>query len=297
MKPVLSPRYENIPLAGASSFTRRGFRQKTFDFPWHQHPEAELTWIVRGTGLRYVGDSVEPFGPGDFCLIGANLPHTWLSGSASRKGVHSEVLQFDPAHFGTEFHALPELARIHSLLELAARGICFQHNKPEKLFRKIDRATSPICRLAAVLEVLDALAGSPARRVLCLSSWGNSSRRRPAGDRLSRLMCSLAANSDLYPTHQEAARLAGLTPAAFSRFFRRVVGKYYRDYLCDLKLGRALRLLIESDLSISEIAYASGFDNISTFNRAFRIKRGLSPREFRAQTRQPNAFSSAPPES
>lgn len=283
MKRLPIPRFEMVPLVGPCSVAFREFRQRAFTHAWHEHPEAELTWIVRGTGLRHVGDSVEPFGPGDFCLIGPNLPHTWLSGSTGQEGVRSLVLQFDPSRFGAEFRSLPEFARIEALLERAVRGIAFPNADPEAIFQKVGPEGAPMRRLAAVLEVLDSLADSPGSRSLSLSAWGASGPRRPAGDRLSRVMAFIASQTDRRVPQSEAARAAGLTPAAFSRFFRRMVGKTYRDYLCDLQLGRAIRLLIESDLSISEVACASGFDNLSTFNRSFRLKRGIPPRDFRAR--------------
>jgi AraC-like DNA-binding protein len=83
-------------------------------------------------------------------------------------------------------------------------------------------------------------------------------------------------------SHREAARVAGLSPAAFSRFFRRNVGRTYQDYLARLRIGLACRALIETERSVSEVAFASGFGNLSAFNRAFRKLRGVTPREFRA---------------
>ncbi len=286
MKLLPPPVFEKVPLCGAGSVSVREFRRSAFTYPWHEHPEVELTWIVRGGGLRYVGDSVEPFGPGDFCLLGANLPHSWRSEQGIRGGVRSWVLQFDPARLGHDFCSLPEFARPGELLHRACRGIVFEGLNPEQVFQKIRDAKTSMSRLAQVLEILDFLADAPRSRELSLSAWGKSSRALPSA-RLPRVMAFIADRADGDISHAEVARVAGLTPAAFSRFFRRAVGKTFQNYLSDLRLGHACRLLLESELSISEIAYASGFSNLSTFNRSFRSKRSMTPREFRRQSFDP----------
>lgn len=284
MKLAKTPVLEKIPLAGISSFSVREFRQPAFRYPWHQHPEIELTWIARGDGLRYVGNSIEPFHAGDCCLIGFNLPHTWLSSGASRGGVRSVVVQFDPSRWGGGFGGTPEMAGIASLLNSAARGVHFTRLSPGSIsrLRALSREGPALQRLLHFLELLDRLSREPSRP---LSLTGGTQGLRARDDRrLQRVLACLANPADSIISQAAAAELIQLSPPAFSRFFRRVMGRNFQAYVTDLRLGEVCRQLIETDRSISEIAYASGFENLSNFNRAFRLSRGISPGEFRKQS-------------
>jgi len=281
------PLLERVPLTGAASVAVREFRPSAFRHALHQHPEIELTWILRGSGLRYVGDSVEPFHPGDFCLLGRNLPHAWLSPPKETGPVHSLVVQFDTELWGSALLSLPEMARIADLFERAGRGLAFDPALAARLRPRMMRAATPLARLAALLEILEELANAREARPLALSPWAGN-RRNSSDPRVRTILAYLSRNASGPVTQREAARQIRLSPSAFSRFFRRAVGKTFRSYLTDLRLSEACRRLLESDDSISRIACDAGFENLSTFNRTFRLARGLSPREFRRQARDGN---------
>lgn len=276
------PLLERIPLSGPASFAIREFKVPAFNYPWHQHPEIELTWILKGSGLRYVGDSVEPFHAGDFCLLGSNLPHTWLSSEDSPGTMtRSLVVQFAPSLFGKELLHLPEFARIADLFDRADRGLWFDRAVAARLRRKMFRRTSPLRQLTGLVEILDELAMHPGARPLALVPWAHGRR---ADARLRAVLAYLAEHSGGPVSQSDAAGLARLSPAAFSRFFRRSVGKTFQTYLTDLRLSEACRQLLESERTISEIAFSVGFGNLSNFNRSFRIARGMAPGEFRRQS-------------
>ncbi len=134
------PLLERVPLTRLASFTIREFKRASFKNPWHQHPEMELTWILKGSGVSYVGDSVEPFHAVDFCLLGANLPHTWISREGT-KNVCSLVVQCDPSRWGGLLH-LPEFARLADLFVRSARGLRFDGATAVRLRKKIFRQGS-----------------------------------------------------------------------------------------------------------------------------------------------------------
>ena len=277
------PLLERIPLLGPASLAVREFRAPAFEYPWHQHPEIELTWILKGSGLRYVGDSVEPFHAGDFCLLGANLPHTWLSSDgAPGATVLSLVVQFNPALWGKELFHLPEFARIAGLFDSAACGLSFDGAFAARMRRKMFRRASPLRQFTALLEILEELAAHPGARPLALAPWPHG-RRAASDSRLRTVLAYLSESSGGPVSQADAARLVRLSPAAFSRFFRRSVGKTFQAYLTDLRLSEASRQLLESERTISEIAFDAGFGNLSNFNRSFRIARGMSPGQFRRQ--------------
>jgi len=275
------PLLERIPLHGPASLAIREFKAPAFRYPWHQHPEIELTWILKGSGLRYVGDSVEPFHAGDFCLLGSNLPHTWLTPENHQGAmVRSLVVQFDPEGWGEILH-LPEFTRIADLLERAAHDLSFERSVAEKIRRKMFRPLPSLRRFTALLEILEELGHSSARS-LSLGRWVRG-RNKAKDSRRDTVFAYLSKNADGPVSQAEAARLVRLSPAAFSRFFRRTVGKTFQAYLTDLRLSEACRQLLESKRTISEIAFGAGFGNLSNFNRAFRLARSMSPGEFRRQ--------------
>lgn len=275
---------ESVPLSGPASFAFREFNLATFTYPWHRHPEAELTWILEGEGLRYAGDSVEPFQAGDFCLIGPHLPHAWLSTKpgASRRA-RSLVVQFDPAIFGPRLLELPELARVSRLLRRAARGVCFGRDLGGQMREKITARRAGLPRLTALLEILDELAGATGARPLSLAAWTQD--RPPDSDpRLGRVLRHLNDHAHESVAQAQVAKLLHMSPPAFSRFFRRTMGRTFQAYLTDMRLSLACRQLLETERTVSEIAYASGFGNLSNFNRSFRLRRGLAPRDFRRRS-------------
>jgi AraC-like DNA-binding protein len=278
------PLLEKVPFAGPSSVAVREFHLKAFTYPWHQHLEVELTWILKGSGLRYVGDSVEPFHEGDFCLLGSNLPHMWISPESPRpRGVRSLVVQFDPQHWGG-YLQLPEMSRIRDLFERASRGLRFGSKTAERLRAKILERTSPLFRFTALLEILEELSSSRDAEPISLAPWPRDMRSRN-DPRISKVLEYVVAHAGEPVSQESAARLVRLSPAAFSRFFRRAMGKTFQSYMTDLRLSEACRQLLETDRTISEIAYASGFGNLSNFNRSFRLARGMPPGEFRRRAR------------
>ena len=288
------PKVERVPLEGAASFAVREFRQAGFSYPWHQHREAELTLIVRGSGLRYVGDSAEPFAPGDLCLLGGGLPHAWRSPPGGRKGVYSIVVQFDPAVWGGAFLSLPEMRGVKRLVERAGRGLQFTGPARERAAAGLHRLVEepPRRRLTAVLDLLQQLAEVRTARPLALGMWEQAGR--PVGSRINAVLEQIHRRH-AEPLIQAAfAREHHLSPAGFSRFFRRAIGKPFVAYVNDLRVGEACRRLLETDATVAEIAFGVGFGNLSNFNRCFRLARGVAPREFRRRAWGLRA-ESAPP--
>lgn len=281
MEIVRPPILETVPISGPVSVAIREFKLDAFTYPWHRHPEVELTWILEGGGLRYVGDSVEPFQAGDFCLLGAHLPHAWLSLKNAAPGrVRSLVVQFDPARLGAGLLHLPELAGIARLLQRAAHGLSFDQKCGQWLRRKLTSRATSLLQFTALLEILDELAMHPDARPLSLAPW-TVDRRAASDPRFRRVLAYLGDHVGGPIAQAEVARLVGLSPAAFSRFFQRAMGKTFQSYVTDLRLSMACRQLLETDRTVSEVAYAAGFGNLSNFNRSFRQRRGMAPREFR----------------
>ncbi|MFN9744822.1 MAG: helix-turn-helix domain-containing protein [Betaproteobacteria bacterium] len=258
-----------------------------FDGGLHRHGHLELTWIERGQGLRWVGDSVEPFFDGDLVLVGQDTPHLWASrGARSPQGCAATVLQFPPDWL--QRCGLPELRAVAPLLVQAAPGVEVQGNTRIEVAGLLSRlpGASARRRVAVFIEVLDCLsAGAVDLRVLSgpLHATGTADpRARAMPQRIDRVLNWIEAHLADALSVEEAAAVAHVSPAAFGRFFRREVGKSFTAYVNDARCGWAALRLIEGREPIAQIAQACGFPTLSNFGEQFRRRHGVSPRDFRA---------------
>jgi AraC-like DNA-binding protein len=271
---------EVVAADDGGSFHAHDYSQPGFPFRWHYHPEAELTVIIEGRGLRFVGDSIEPFREGDCVLVGPDCPHSWSAEPRRGRRVRAQVIQFDPAPLAGLL-ALREFAAAASAVTRSGRGLLVEGAARARVATLVDEmcatpATAPR-RVTALVEAL-AVVGAGASREL---SSGIRPLDAAARRRLGEVLAWLEANATRAPTQGEAAARAGLSPAAFSRFFARTVGKTFVAYLGELKIGTACRLLAETDRPILDIAMASGFNNLANFNRRFRALKGVPPSAWR----------------
>jgi AraC-like DNA-binding protein/quercetin dioxygenase-like cupin family protein len=292
---IIAPRrrilLENHPLEPNTSFAFKEFRKWThFPFNWHYHPEIELTMIVKGRGLRFVVDSIQDYREGDLCLLGSNTPHTWQSVAVPGQTVHSIVIIFKRDFLGPEFLERPEARHISELLERSKTGLVLSGKTRQTIAAQMLK----MCRtprgsfqhVLDLLSMLSTIAGASARDCQALGTCTiNPETNKDAHRRLTSVLNYIDRHPEEIPPQSEVAREVRLSPAAFSRFFKRCVGKTYVSYLNELRIGRACRALIETDLNITEIAYSAGFNNLSNFNRRFRAMKRITPRAFRNLTR------------
>lgn len=256
----------------------------------HRHGHAELTWIERGRGTRWVGDSVEPFGDGDVVLLGTEVPHVWLTGNTgSARSCAATVLQF-PSSWAADT-GLPELRSLEVLLRHAARGVAVEGGmrcQVQELMAQVVAANAPR-RAALLIELLALMSqgleqGSQDLRLLSAHPAQPGVKghallvRRQRVDRLLRWV-QTHLSDDLCVS--DAASIVGVSPAAFGRFFRREVGKGFIDYINDARCSWAALQLLEGSQPIADIALACGYPSLSNFGEQFRHRYGMSPREYR----------------
>lgn len=258
---------------------------------FHCHPEIELTFIEDSAGIRFVGDSVKPFRSHDLVLLGSQLPHCWLSSPRTNKRLSSAiVLQFRQDLFGTDFFKSPELEPIKNLLTQADKGLHFSasisaqtHTNLDSLLRNqsVDRVLAFLATLSKLSQ--DRYASPLASAAYCF---------QPDPQRLARVqrVQDFVMTRFSRPVHlKDAARIAHLAENAFCRFFKQTFGKTFVQYLNEVRVGHACRLLTESDeTSISNAGFESGYNNLSHFNREFLRITGLTPTGYRQQFRRLN---------
>lgn len=286
----MEPNFETVETDTDSSFRSMRFSCVSFeqDHTWHYHPEYELTWIMRGQGTRFVGDSIERYRTDDLVLMGPNLPHCYHDEPqlpARRGGADLVVLQFRPQTFGSDFMGLPEARSIAALLRAAKSGFQVQGKTAERareMMRQIlDK--SGIARLTSLLELLELLShGGTDLRPLASADYHinndiNTTNRR----RIEMIHRHVREHLDDEINQADVARLVGLTPSAFSRFFRRATGQTFVGFVNILRVNEACRKLAETDTCITEIAFSCGYWSIANFNRQFLHQKGMNPTQFR----------------
>jgi AraC-like DNA-binding protein/mannose-6-phosphate isomerase-like protein (cupin superfamily) len=267
------PSREQIARDPRSSITCFRKRSDAYPFDWHTHAEVELTLIISGRGQRFVGDSVAHFTPGDVVLVGPETPHTWAFDGAVTP-MEAVVVQVAPAVFTP---GPPEFRVVQELFARARRGLSVTGALRERTAGDlIDLAASPdpTERFGLLMAICARLAAS--RSLVPLALGVTEPDQDP---RVERLLARLQEDNTV--TVADLARQLGMSASAFSRWFRREVGKPCVVYLAELRVGHACEQLLASERSVVDIAFGSGFRNLANFNRWFRRVKGVSPTEYR----------------
>lgn len=249
----------------------------------HYHPEFQITSIVKGNGMLYGGANTRSFSSGDVLIFGENMPHL-LKNSAeyygsSSPGVLSYSLFFRRDCFGADFFQIPEMKRLERFLSEARRGCLYRDD--QMLQRKLLEIRS-LSGERLVLGFLEFLSLAMERNweylnesVYCLSL------DEKVGGRLNSILQFTFANLTEKIHITDVAAVANLSPSQFSRYFKRHTGKSYIQFLNEVRIEEACRLLSESDDTVEAICYTAGFQNVSNFNRCFKAVKGETPRAYR----------------
>jgi AraC-like DNA-binding protein len=281
----MKPQFEKIDLADSRSLQLLHLALPAFDAPWHFHPQGELTFIRSGRGRRFVGSSIESFQAGDLVLLGPHLPHFWHSDPPPPKKpapvAEALVVHFSKNLLESPLRDVPELRRAHGLLQKASEGLVFSG----KTARAAAERLLPLCNEAALpcwvgfWELLDTLGSLPASQVRSLKQELSPPE---SGSRLGKAYAFLLAHYTEAVSLADVAAASAMSPAAFSRFFKRAAGRNLWEFLTELRLDHACRLLRETDQSVTEIALSSGFPTLSSFHRHFSARHRTPPRAYRA---------------
>ncbi len=265
-----------------------------FLFPLHSHREYELNFIENGKGVRrVVGDSVEEIGPYELTLVAGNeLEHAWEQGSCVEGDVREITIQFSPDIFPPDLLNKSQFSSISKMLSKASHGLNFSVRTIMRVYSYLDSlssVTEPFNQYLNFLKILYELSQDEEARILASSSFARATRDKES----RRVMKVKQYVNDHYSEDlrlESLASLAGMTPPAFSRFFKMRTGRTLSDYIIDIRLGNAARLLVDTTQNVSEICYSCGFNNLSNFNRIFKAKRGYTPRDFRALFKKKRVF-------
>lgn len=283
MKPLL----ERIDPGFGSSFTIREFTgQSPVSKPfWHFHPEYEIVYISKGGGKRHIGNHISYYEEGDLIFLGPNLPHLGFT-EGHFDDQFEIVVQMREDFLGKDFLLVPEMRDIHYLFERSRKGIIFSGGikqwageKLRSLIRK-----DPFERMVGLLTVLQALAQTEEATLLNADGFAFEVNAQHAS-RVQEVYEYVGQNFQQELSLETIARRVNMTEPAFCRFFKRLTGKTFTQFVNEVRIAHASRLLADEFRSISDVSYESGFNNLSHFNKQFRLVTGTSPREFRSRLR------------
>lgn len=268
------------------TFLLREFGKEAFDAPYHYHPEYELTYITAGIGKRYVGSHMSDFKKGDLVLLGPNLPHCWKLDTyvTENEAAKATVLQFTMNSISTDFMEKAELSEIKRLLMKASHGISF-HGRLNNVIRKHLfklKTTNGLKGIITFLEILEQLSSMQDFTILASS---DSINRVASNDqhRINQVMAYIVENFRKQLSLQEASSIAHMTPNAFCKYFKKTTRKTFIETVINYRLNYATNQLIQTDKAISEIAFESGFSDVSHFYRQFKHRMHISPLNYRTK--------------
>lgn len=248
---------------------------------YHTHHELQLTYIANGHGTAFVGDSISSFEPEDVFLIGANLPHLFKSNEQETLA-ESYTFFFIRDFLGKDFYNLSSSKPLNDLLDICTRGIKLGSSNRNEIAADIKKGFDAdiLSQTATLLSILVQL--SQQQNYITLAGPAFSSvENKASSNRMSTILNYLTSNYLREISLDHVASIANLSPTAFSRYFKQHTGKTYSGFLTEIRLSQAKKLLLNTDRSITEICFDSGFKNISNFNRQFKKHVRLSPRNYR----------------
>ncbi|AQG78856.1 AraC family transcriptional regulator [Spirosoma montaniterrae] len=272
----------------AASFIVKELVEPHFDPNWHFHPHYQLFLVEEGTGTRFIGDSIQPFGPGDLVFLGPNLPHLWRSdqpyfdrnSGLITKGI---VVYFMSDFLGSEFLNKPEMAPLRQLLAYARQGLEWTgktRHRAETALQQLREQPVGFTRVLHLLALLDELAHAPDYRFLSSAGYSNSAKPGET-DRMQVVHDYVLGHFADEISLETVADLAGMTASAFCRYFKSRANKTFSDFVSEVRIGHACKLLMKGDLSVTQVSYESGFRTLSNFNRQFRHITRQTPSGYR----------------
>ncbi len=279
------PALEHLTKSEDESFVYRNFEYDYFPTPWHYHPEFEIVLVISSTGTRYVGNHVARFEPGNLCFIGSNIPHTYKSEEKyyqkkKQLKAKSIVIHFSLETFGDAIY-LPEFKHILGFLKSYRTAFDVSGNEQEKiseLMRKM-QYYKPLKKWYALVQILDIL--STSENLTNLLEDDIEGFNPLESMRLLKVLEYVKENYHTPIKINSLASLVHMTETSFSRFFIQRTRRSFTDYLVEYRLSKAQKLIVETEENIENIATRTGFNNLSNFNRHFKKRFGVTPRNCR----------------
>lgn len=272
----MKPQLLKVSSGPACSFSVRRDRLPYINNRWHYHPEVELINIKEGKGTQFIGDNIKAFRSGDVLLVGPEIPHYWSFDEcyfeeAAKKMPDIRVAHFCENFWGREFLDLPENQTIRTILQKSKRGIQVHGKTRDKVAQLLEKMLNAngTQRIVLLMEALISIADSP--EIELLSSIGfQPNLKEQENDRINAVYQYSLSNYKRKIHMHEIASIANMSPNSFCRYFKTKTRKTYSNFLIEIRVGVACKLLLENRISIKQICYESGFHNFASFHKYFK---------------------------
>ncbi|MFA9392127.1 MAG: AraC family transcriptional regulator [Prolixibacteraceae bacterium] len=277
----MKPLVEKVPIV-QSSFLVKEETFKNFDISWHIHPEYEIALILKGTGKCHAGNYLDDFYENDLMLFSPNLPHSWYSIYRPKFAVKQIIVQFSYDFLGKDSFEKVEFANIKSLLTKAHQGLLFR-GKTTKTIKKMVQSMSGkdgFERTIELLNILNSLSYSTEYRTLSSLSY-NAVLNEDGSKRINKIFRYILDNFKRDIALSELATIAHMTAPAFCNYFKTHTKKTFTQFLNDVRIGHACKLIMEENLTIIQVSEECGYNNISHFNRQFKNILKMTPTQYK----------------
>lgn len=278
-----------IPTNQEASFHVQEDLMPAFYPKLHQHHELQITYIIKGSGTLLLEDFIGEFHPGNVFVIGPNVSHVFRSNEqlpvdSEVMNAHSLSLYFDPNFLGQRFLDLPEVHQLHHFIKKSYKGLQINHPIAAQIAVMITqlRKKKAFDQLIAMLEILNVLSNTD-NYTLLSKTLPKKSLSPNLEKRLNDVFSYTMEHYAKVITLDEIAQLANMTTSAFCKYFKLHTRKTYVQFLNEIRIGNACKLLRENQMTIEQIAYATGFNNMANFNRKFKQINNITPSGFRKQ--------------
>ena len=282
------PTFRKInPGFGSTLHVRQHNEKIELNLPfWHFHPELELVYVNKGKGKRHIGSHLYYFNNSQLILIGANLPHSGFTDRFTTNGTEI-IVQFKEDFLGETFLNTVEMQQVNALFEKARKGILFNMEAKKEIGPKIEGLLNctGLDRIIKFLDILKDLAYT--NNYSLLNVDGFAFEVEPQDNKKIDIIFGHVSTHFKQPIPLgEIAEKVSMTVPAFCRYFKKVTGKTFTQFVNEFRIVHATKLLSENPTSITDICFESGFNNFSHFNKLFKKFTGKSPLKYRNEMKQ-----------
>ena len=282
---------EKSPIPESRAFLAKYLKEPVFDPHWHFHQEYQLFMVLKGNGTRFIGDSIKPFKCGDITFTGPNLPHLWRSDEereqhkniAWSEGV---VIYFKEDLFGDTLVQTDEALRLRQMFLKSLRGMEFYGESTLKIKSMVLELIelNGFKSILQLLKIIDFISTTKEYQLLASPGYTNTLRQADT-ERMYTVYAYVMQHFKQKIALTDLAKLTNMTPTSFSRYFKVHANKSFSQFMSEIRIGHACKLLIEKRMNVSQACYESGFQTLSNFNKQFKAIMHRTPMEFKKEFR------------
>lgn len=281
--------HEQLTIYSGAPIIARHYDYDRFTFPWHVHKEFEIIYVKESIGERFVADNMGIFHPYDLTFVGHGVPHYMKSAPEYETGdkslrVKGVIIQFEEEFMSHSIGKYADLAHIKKLLDESERGIHFPYPENKEIIQCIEQLpdSKGTMRIINLLHLLDLMANFKQKRYLGSLHFCQSVSIT-MDQRMEKILTYLSNHYKEDIDLNEVSSLIAMNSSSFCRYFKEKSGKTFTEYVLDLRIGYACKLLIENKMDIVQVSIECGFNTITHFNRIFKRNTGLTPTEYKKQ--------------